>query len=151
MKGRIIDKINEIEKYLEELTDVIPNNIDEYINDFKTRAACERYFEKIVEAFVDLTFLIAKDKDFEIPEDDKKVFDILGKEGIITNELAEKLKDAKGMRNIIAHEYGKVDDSIMFESITEQLENDVKEFINSVKKLYKIKDNNQLTEIFVFL
>ena len=142
MKGRIIDKINEIEKYLEELTDVIPNNIDEYINDFKTRAACERYFEKIVEAFVDLTFLIAKDKDFEIPEDDKKVFDILGKEGIITNELAEKLKDAKGMRNIIAHEYGKVDDSIMFESITEQLENDVKEFINSVKKLYKIKDNN---------
>tara|TARA_Y100000034_G_scaffold135867_1_gene209501 strand:+ start:231 stop:638 length:408 start_codon:yes stop_codon:yes gene_type:complete len=135
MENRIRDKIKEIEKYLYELSEIKPNNIEEYLDDFKTKAACERYFEKIMESVVDLAFLVIKNKSFATPEDDKKAFEILENEGIITNELSEKLKDAKGMRNIIAHEYGNVDDNIMFESITEQIENDVKEFIDNIKKL----------------
>jgi len=54
------------------------------------------------------------------------------KEGVISERLTEKLKDAKGMRNIIAHEYGSIDDEIVFESITNQLINDVEEFIKEI-------------------
>ncbi|MCH7723429.1 MAG: aminotransferase class I/II-fold pyridoxal phosphate-dependent enzyme [Bacteroidetes bacterium] len=49
------------------------------------------------------------------------------------NDLEEKLKEAKGMRNIIAHEYGKIDDVLVFEAVTEELIPDVKEFLNSVR------------------
>lgn len=132
---RINDKISEIEKYLSELSGIIPNDFKEYIHDFKSRAACERYFEKIIEAVVDLSFLIIKEKNLEIPDDDKHSFDILSKEGIINKSLSERLKEAKGMRNIITHKYGKVDDEIVFNSITEELEKDVKEFIEGVQNL----------------
>jgi len=37
------------------------------------------------------------------------------------------------MRNIIVHEYGKVDDELVFEAISEKLEQDVKEFIKAIK------------------
>ena len=81
-----------------------------------------------------MAFLTIKEKGLEIPEEDKGAFDILSKDKIISIELSKKLKDAKGMRNILAHEYGKVDDSVVFESITEELISDVKEFFILIKK-----------------
>ncbi len=60
---------------------------------------------------------------------------ILLKNKIIDGKLATKLKSAKGMKTIIAHQYGKVDDEIVFESITEELDRDVSEFIGRVKNV----------------
>ena len=137
MKERINDKIEEIEGFLNELLEILPLNIKNYIQDFKTKAACERYFEKIIEAIVDLAFLIIKLKKFEIPEGDKETFDILAKNNIIPPVLAEKFKEAKGMRNILAHKYGDVDNELVFHAITEEMERDAKEFIKTVKKELK--------------
>ena len=134
---RIKDKIQEIKEYLEELESILPNDSNEYSKDYKTKAACERYFEKIIEAVVDLSFLIIKEKGLKIPEDDKKSFEILCKEKIISEKLANNLKDAKGMRNIIAHDYGSVDDEIVFKSITTELIKDSKEFLEGIKKSIK--------------
>ena len=92
MGGRIDDKIKEIEGFLEELSEILPANLRDYIKDFRTKAACERYFEKIIEAIVDLAFLIIKFKKLEIPEGDKEAFDVLAKREIITSLLAGKLK-----------------------------------------------------------
>ena len=136
---RTKEKIKEIEQYLEELNSIKPTDFKGYIKDYKTKAACERYFEKIIEAVVDLSFLIIKENGFKVPEDDKKSFEILAEEKIIPEELANKLKDAKGMRNIIAHDYGNVDDEVVFESITSELVRDVKEFLESI--------NNNIGEI----
>ncbi len=134
-KERIEDKVREIEEYLEELESILPNRFNEYEQNAEKRAACERYFEKIIEAAVDLAFLIIKNKNFKVPEEDKQSFDILAEEKIISNELSEKLKDAKGMRNVICHEYGKIDDELVFEAVTEQIIKDVKELIDEIKKL----------------
>lgn len=131
---RIKDKVEEIEGYLSELSEIMPGTFEEY-KEIKNKAACERYFEKIIEAITDLAFLMVKEKGLKIPEEDKEAFDILSKEGIISDELSAKLKDAKGMRNIISHEYGKVDDEIVFDSITEELTKDVEEFIKNIKKI----------------
>lgn len=51
------------------------------------------------------------------------------------DKLVSRLKEAKGMRNIIAHEYGVVvDNKLVFDSLTYDLINDVDEFITSIKK-----------------
>ena len=128
------DKIQEIKKFLDELGSVLPSSFEEYEGDFKIRAICERYFEKIIEAVVDLSFIVIKEMGLRIPEEDKEAFDILAKEKIISEELSEKLKDAKVMRNIISHEYGKIDDEMIFESVTEELKKDISEFIKVIEK-----------------
>ena len=135
MKNRINDKIIQIEKFLEELYDNIPSNIDleEYKRDIKTKAICERYFEKIVEAIVDLAFLVIKLKKFRIPEDDENSFIILEQNKIISQDLCFNLRKAKGMRNVIAHQYGIIDDEKGFLAIKDQLEEDTKEFIKSIE------------------
>ncbi len=135
MKGRINDKINEIEKFLGELESSLPTNFEEYKKDYRIRAIGERYFEKIVKAIIDLAFIIVKEKNFKQPEYEKQVFEILADNNIISQELSKKLQDAKGMRNIITHEYGKIDDELVFESITKEIIRDANEFINLVKKI----------------
>ncbi len=137
MNERIKDKIKDIEKYLSELNEIRPINLKEYIHDLKAKAACERYAEIIIEAVIDLTFLFIKERKLSLPESDLHAFDILLQNKIISSELTEKLKDAKSMRNIIAHEYGNIDDEIVFHSITEELEKDVKELIYIIKKELK--------------
>lgn len=134
MNKRINDKIKEIEDFIGELGEIKPESLSDYLEDIKTKAACERYFEKIVEACIDLAFLIIKEKNLKLPEDDSQTFDILAEEGIITKNLAEKLKDAKGMRNIIAHKYGSIDDEIVFTAITGEITTDVLELVKSVRK-----------------
>jgi|SRR3989338_4339163 len=137
MNKRTEDKIEEIEKYLEELSEITPSNLEEYKRDFKARAACERYAEKIIEAIVDLAFLVVKEKMLSAPENDLQAFDILSKNKLISDEISEKLKDAKGMRNILAHEYSDVDDEIVFNSLKCELEEDTINFIKMVRKSLK--------------
>lgn len=43
--NKVKDKIEEVEKYIQELSKIVPHNFEEYKINFKTKAACERYFE----------------------------------------------------------------------------------------------------------
>ncbi len=131
--SRLKDKINEIENLLTDLEEIIPNTIEEYKSNKILKAACERYTEKIIEGITDLAFMVIKQKKFEIPEDDIDAFRILFDHKIIHEALCQKLREAKGMRNILAHQYGEINDTIVFESITEELEKDVREFISKIK------------------
>ena len=130
---RITDKINEICRYLEELGSIAPSSLEYYNSSIEKKAACERYVEKIVEAATDLAFLVIKSKKLKIPEDDIDAFNILLENKVIDDDLAARLKNAKGMRNIISHQYGKIDDEIVFEAITEELDKDIKRFIEKIK------------------
>jgi len=133
--NRVDDKIQEIEKLLEELESILPIDFEEYLNSLKIKAAGERYLEKIIATIVDLAFLIIKEKKLKIPEEEKEAFDTLAVSNIISQELCERLKDAKGMRNIIAHEYGKVNDELVFYSLKEELIKDSQDFIKQISKI----------------
>lgn len=131
MKERILDKIKELKEFISEFEEIIPQSFEEYKKP-KDKAACERYVEKIVEAAVDTAFLIIKYKKIELPEDDKSAFDILFKNNIITLETSKAMKSAKGMKNIISHQYDRVNDEVVYESITNELIRDSKKFIKEI-------------------
>lgn len=145
MKERISDKISEISKYIEELSEIVPTDYDSYIGNSRDQAACERFFEKIVEACVDLAFIIIKYKKLDVPKGDKEAFKILEKNKIIPSDLTRKLSEAKGMRNILAHEYGKVNDQLVYEAVHDELTSDVEEFLNQIEKLIAEDDNDATT------
>jgi len=126
------DKRDEIEKYLAEFESIMPLDFEEYKKSIKQKAYSERYFEKIVEAVIDLTYILIKEKGLKISEDDQNSFNILRDNKIISEVTCEKLKLAKGMRNVISHEYGTIDDRIVFNSVTKNLIRDVKRFLEEI-------------------
>lgn len=139
-----MDKIKEISQYLGELSEIVPDNYESYERDLRDKSSCERYFEKIVVASVDLGYLIIRYKKFDLPTKDKELFEILEKGKVISPTLAKKLNEAKGMRNILAHEYGKVRDDLVYEVVKDEIIPDVEEFLSEVEKL--LVDDGQQKE-----
>lgn len=121
------DKQEQIKIYLKELRSIIPKTIDSY--DLKTKAACERYIEKIVEASVDYGRLLLKEHGINLPDEDYSVFSLLAEKKIISSDLADTLKRAKGMRNRLAHQYGDIDDEIIFDAL-QYIGEDIAKFID---------------------
>lgn len=128
---RLTEKLDELARYCADLDSIMPSDYRTYA-DLKTKAACERYFEKIVEA-VDAAFLMIKENRRQIPEEDKQAFTTLAAQGIIDEMLASRLREAKGMRNIIAHEYGVVDDEMVYHAITEEVLRDAASFFTALR------------------
>jgi uncharacterized protein YutE (UPF0331/DUF86 family) len=137
MNARIKDKIKDIEEYLFQLEKIKPETFEKYEEDIKAKAACERFVEKIVEATNDLAILIIKEKRLTIPEEESRAFDILADSKIISEDIAEKLRKAKGMRNVLAHQYRDVNDEIIFNAVSNQLQKDVKDFLDVMKNVMK--------------
>lgn len=134
MKERIEEKIADIEKYLSELEAIVPIGLISFKTDLKTKAACERYFEKIIEAVVDLAFLIIRKFELRNAKDDADTFIVLAESGFINKELSEKLQDAKSMRNLIVHQYEIVEDGRVHEAVKDKLPEDVKNFLKQIER-----------------
>src|SRR3989338_11207338 len=100
MNERINDKLLEILTLLKELNSFRPSRWEEYEHNIQNKAACERYREKIVEAVIDISFMILKELKLRIPEEDKEALVRLEHQKIISPLLSKKLQDAKSMRNI---------------------------------------------------
>ncbi len=99
--------------------------------------------EKIVEGIVDLCYLVVKYEKLKTPEEDAEVFRVLKDAGILSEDLASRLKDAKGMRNIIVHEYGAIDDHVVFTAIEEEIIDDTNSFLEIIQKRFNLAFSTQ--------
>ncbi|HLC58179.1 MAG TPA: DUF86 domain-containing protein [Candidatus Nanoarchaeia archaeon] len=135
--SRILEKIGEIKEVLNQLSSFTPSTLEDYKSDTIKKAACEHYFEKTVQAITDIAFLTIKLKKWRVPQDDSDAFSVLEENKVINQHLAKRLQDAKGMRNIISHEYARVNDELVYASVTEELGKDAEEFIKEIKKVAK--------------
>ena len=83
LEDRLKLKIKELKKYLNFLVKNLPKKMEDYEKDDLIKAACERYFEKIVKLIIDVGFLIVKVNKTRIPLLDEPVFDVLAENKII--------------------------------------------------------------------
>jgi uncharacterized protein YutE (UPF0331/DUF86 family) len=62
------------------------------------------------------------DRGWSVPQSYADVFTVLGDRGVIDRELAQRLRAAAGLRNLIAHQYGVLNVDRVFEIATNELE-----------------------------
>lgn len=120
-KQRILAKIDELDKYLEELESIKPTDLDDYKNSIENKRACERLLQISIESVIDICSIIFSDLKLGLPADEDIIFEKLADKKIISKETAAILKNMKGFRNVLVHKYGKVEDEIVFELIREKL------------------------------
>jgi len=129
--GRIEDKKQAVERFIRELEEVLPSDYEEYQSNLSKKLASERAFEKIIESVNDLAILWIKEKRLQLPSEDEKAFDILANSKLINEKLARRLKKAKGMRNILAHQYDNLDEETIFEALQKEIIIDAEEFLEA--------------------
>ena len=114
-RKRILSKLDEMERYVSELSDMLP---DEKVI---RRRACEKTVELAIEALVDSAALVVSSGRMGIPSSEENIIDIIAEKKAIGPALTDKLKNMKGFRNILVHRYGKINDKETYRFLKEDL------------------------------
>ncbi|RKY35220.1 MAG: hypothetical protein DRP69_02335 [Candidatus Duberdicusella sinuisediminis] len=138
-KERILIKIDELRGYLQELEQIMPSNFDEYQSIEKKRS-CERLLQLSIESVIDVCKILVSNLRLGIPSEEIDLFESLFRKGIITDKILRMLKEMRGLRNILVHEYAEVDDKLIFKILHTRL-NDFDNFIKIILNFIKKQEN----------
>lgn len=134
----IENKITAVEKYLKTVEGYKKYSQEEIEKSPDLKGAVERYLYLVVQACIDLSEAVVSFKNFRKPTTYRESFEILGEEGILTPDLVNEMTKMTGFRNIIAHDYEKVDYSKVHDILRNRL-SDVEEFLSEIKKYLDLR------------
>lgn len=119
-RDRILSKLDELDSYLREIAEIKPTTLTEY-QVIEKKRSCERLLQLSIECTIDVCKLLVAGHRLGLPSDETDLFSKIHRKGIITGEIATKLREMRGLRNILVHEYGAIDDQIVFRALTSRL------------------------------
>jgi uncharacterized protein YutE (UPF0331/DUF86 family) len=117
---RILAKLDELEGYLAELRAIAPQNLKEYRRIEKKRS-CERLLQLCIECVIDMCRILVSGLRLGLPADENDLFEKLNKNGIVGSSVTRLLRQMRGFRNILVHEYASVDDELVFKYVKTRL------------------------------
>ncbi len=135
-RERVLTKIDELQGYLKELEEIVPEDYNLYLSSIEKRRGCERLLQISVECVIDICSLFVSGFRLGLPSEESDLFERLFKNNLISAEMKEILKSMKGFRNILVHDYAGIDNTIVYEIATARLtdfERFVKEALNALR------------------
>lgn len=114
-RDRVLAKLDVLDGYLRELQAVAPDRFEAYQRT-ETKRACERLIQVSVEAAIDICALLVMGLRLGLPGEEDDLFERLSRHGAITGPMATTLRRMKGLRNLLVHEYGRINDELVFEA-----------------------------------
>lgn len=81
-------------------------SFEDYHADREQRDIVEREFETAIEACIDIGRMLLVAVDADVPDTNAGVFRELGDRDVLDGEVARRMAQAAGFRNVLSHEYG---------------------------------------------
>lgn len=103
---------------LRELQDVDPQT---YTENKLLRRAVERTLHLAIEACLDIGQHMIAREGFRLPEDNKDVIAVLGENDVLPGALLTNLIAMARFRNLIVHDYARIDDQIVLDIVKRRL------------------------------
>jgi uncharacterized protein YutE (UPF0331/DUF86 family) len=119
-RDRVLAKLDELDGYLDEIRTIAPTDIEEYARIEKKRS-WERLVQMAVEAAIDACAMLVTGLRLGLPAEENDLIEKLARRGVISGGMVQILKRMKGMRNILVHEYGRIDDELVFATVRDRL------------------------------
>jgi uncharacterized protein YutE (UPF0331/DUF86 family) len=92
----------------------------------------ERNLQVAIEACLDIARIITAKENLREPGDQKGIFAVLAENRIISDKTLSFLVPMAGTRNILVHNYDRIDDSIMYGILKRHLD-DFTLYLNEIK------------------
>ncbi|MDA8156491.1 MAG: DUF86 domain-containing protein [Actinomycetota bacterium] len=127
------NKISAVKKYLNILKRYGKYSKKEITNNLDIRGAVERYLYLAAQSTIDLAEAIIALRKFRKPSTMSESFAILEEEDVISKKLLGRMVQLTGFRNVMAHDYEKVDYDIVYDVLHHGVE-DIKKFLSAVSK-----------------
>ncbi len=106
---RIHIRLKLLRSYVKKLSRFEYFSEEDLLADEDRRASIERYFQLACEVVLDIANLLNAEFRFRPPKDAKESIVILGEEGVLEAEFANRFSGMAGFRNILVHDYINID------------------------------------------
>jgi len=128
-------RLTVLEEYINDLTKAKDDKCwEEFSTDKIFRRYVERTLHMAVEACLDIANNIISYEGYREPKNNKDSFEVLKEQGIISDELNIQLKKMAQFRNVIVHDYLRIQPEIVYAI----LKKNIPDIIHFAKR---IKDN----------
>ena len=130
----ILRRLASLETYLDQLALYRGIDADGYRADWKTQRIVERTLHLAIETCMDVADHIVADRRLRVPETGAESFEILAEAGLLQAPLGTALASMVGFRNILVHDYARIDPAIVVRVLGRDLA-DVERFRDAVQAL----------------
>ena len=114
---RVRDRLDRLAALLARLDDTLAAGEPAYHADPDARLKTERALQLSIQICIDVGAHLIAERGLDPPSDYRGVFQSLAGAGILDDELAERLADAAGLRNLLVHGYAELNDSAVWQAL----------------------------------
>lgn len=115
-------KLAEMETYLSQIKGFSKVSVAEYKKNWKTQRIVERTLQIMIELCIDIANHLVSDKGMRLPDSYADTFKVLMEEKIIGKDLFKIMEKMAKFRNIIVHQYEKIDPAIVVSILHKNLD-----------------------------
>lgn len=126
-------KIAQIDTYLEQIREFSKISVRAYKKDWKTQRIVERTLQILIEVCIDIANHVISDERMRLPEGYADTFEVLIENGIIDKRLFPTMVKMTKFRNVIVHQYEKIDPAIVVSTLHRHL-NDFERYKKAIIK-----------------
>ena len=134
----IENKIASAKKHLKILDRYKKYSKEEIEENIDLRGTVERYLYLAVQSAIDLGEAVISLKELRKPSSMGEIFSVLNEDGIIDKNLSDELGKMVGFRNIITHDYEKINYDILYDILKSKTK-DIEKFLSQIEKKLNLK------------
>lgn len=128
----VSSRLDRLDELLEELDAIRAGGRDAYMAEPRTRLAAEHALQLAIQSCIDIGAHLVSELGLPTPSDYRGVFASL-RQVSLDAQLAERLAQAAGMRNILVHGYLDVDDETVWDALARL--DDLRGFASAVRTI----------------
>jgi uncharacterized protein YutE (UPF0331/DUF86 family) len=122
-KEIIAARLDKLREYLKTLKAVQKHDLQQFKSDPFVHGTAERYLHLSIECILDIGNHIIADRGYRKPDSYAEILEILSEEGVISGQLSKKMAGMAAFRNVLVHDYLKLDRDKVYQIIKEQVKN----------------------------
>jgi uncharacterized protein YutE (UPF0331/DUF86 family) len=110
-----------LSEHVNDLTALAPLSYEEYAENRILRGYVERTLQICAQICLDIGGHLIAELALRAPADSRDIFAVLHEEGIIPDVLLSDLARMVGFRNVIVHDYARIDDGLVYTVLQENV------------------------------
>ena len=138
-KDLILAKAGSVKSHLNRVLEKRNVDLDNFIKDIDRQEGILFNIQTAVQNCIDIAAHIISEESFGVPGSTTEMLYILEKNGYLDNDLTQKMVKAVGFRNLIVHEYGKIELEQVYEIAQDDI-NDLNEYLKAIIKKIGLTD-----------
>jgi uncharacterized protein YutE (UPF0331/DUF86 family) len=129
----ILAKAGSVKRHLNRVFEKRNTDLRTFLKNIDIQESVLFNIQMAIQNCIDIAAHIISDEGLGVPGSTNEMFYLLEENGYLDNEITEKMVKAVGLRNLVVHEYSKIDLERIFE-VTQKDITDLNEFLKSIFK-----------------